>query len=204
MELYFGGFKKIKDSQGQLSTLKFELFSLEKQESRECNTESAEMCYLHHWMFAAIRFWFSFSYPKVACDPINQHERMQQRRLRAHVSHTDVGLYLPISPQLSISLLISLRSWLNTRVLILVWGQIWNIWGWIIDAIPPLQWAFCARQVLTKFTVMITVTVFVISRPVYWKIPLKSATCVSRTLLIYSFPCAWYYTEYIFLTLEQC
>lgn len=129
-------------------------------------------------MSSAIRFWFSFSYPKVAYDPINQHERMQQGRLRAHVSHTDVGLYLPISVQLSISLLISLRSWLNTRVLILVWGQIWNIWGWIIDAIPPLQWAFCRRQVCTKFIVMISVTVFVISRPVCCKIPYKSPPSV--------------------------
>lgn len=78
--------------------------------------------------------------------------RMQQRRVQAHVSHTDAAFFFSYpSCFFQVSVLISLRTRFNTREWIFVWGQIWDIWNWIIDAfLPGLYNGFSQQKALFK------------------------------------------------------
>lgn len=139
--------KTFKDSQGLLSILKLNLFSLKKEEARKSNTNSATLCnhnaHSHYIgngctpIFIAGMFYqwdFGFSLYSEGCLWSHQSTcgvRMHQRRVRPHGSHTDAVpffpfLFLPIRPLSSIRTL-SLQTWFNTREWIFVWGQIRDI-----------------------------------------------------------------------------
>lgn len=61
-------------------------------------------------------------------------ERTEQRRVRPHASRADVFSFFYLSFHLfQGSVLICLQTWFNAREWIFLWGQIWDMWHWIID-----------------------------------------------------------------------
>lgn len=107
---------------------------------------------------------FGFSFDTEGCLWSHQSTcgvRIQQRRVRPRGSHADVFSFSFLSSFFFFSLstffqgscLISLQTWFNTREWIFVWGQIWDIWHWIMDAfiMHRLRNGFSQKRGLYKF-----------------------------------------------------
>lgn len=136
-----------KTSQGQSRTVVnikiwttvLQIIFIKKEEAKTSNTKSAAVCNLYCWVCYQSDFGFPFNTRRLPVIPsINMwSEDAAEKSESSCFSYWWCSFFFFFffypSPFFRVSALISLRTWFNTRECISLWGQIWNIWVWIID-----------------------------------------------------------------------